>query len=442
MPHHGDSLYSRRPPATAPPSRLPLATITQQDRARVSSALPLLHRAWRALPTNGRRRVLARAAALLAPRITQPAPAPSGGVIVAGELTRASGLGESARLMLRVLHTLGIPAWPLDIGKLLPAHRADMPLPPIPDGPPPGAALVLHVNAPMLPLVLARLPRTVVRGRRVVGYWAWELPVVSPDWQAGANFVHEAWAPSDFTASAIAPLVGGRVRMVPHPLAVAPPGPAALDRAALGLPAGALVVLVGFNLSSSFERKNPLAAIAAFRQAFGERTDRLLVVKVGNPAHAPADFATIEAAVAGARNIRLEPRTLPATEAHALTQAADIVVSLHRSEGFGLLPAEAMLLGRPVIATGWSGNMTFMDDESAALVGYRLVPARDPRGVYAVAGATWAEPDVAQAADWLRRLADDPGLRARLGAAGRAAAQARLGSAPLAEAVRSLGLPT
>ena len=70
------------------------------------------------------------------------------------------------------------------------------------------------------------------------------------------------------------------------------------------------------------------------------------------------------------------------------------MLSLHRSEGFGLVPAEAMLLGRAVVATGWSGNMDFMDADSAALVGYRLVPARDPRGVFEAPGADWAEPDL------------------------------------------------
>ncbi len=383
--------------------------------------------------------MLAGAAALIAPRIAQPPPIAREGVIVAGELTRASGLGESARLMVRALDTLGVPSWPLDIATLLPAHDADIPAA-ASAAPPPGAALVLHVNAPMLPLVLARLPRGLARGRRVVGFWAWELPVLAPAWRGGARFVHEVWSPSDFTAAAIAPLLRGRVRTVPHPLAVAPPTPAALDRAAFGLPADALIVLVAFNLASSLERKNPMAAVAAFRAAFGERADRLLLLKIGNAGHAPADFARLAAAVADAPNIRLETRTLPTADAHALTAVADIVLSLHRSEGFGLVPAEAMLLGRPVVATGWSGNMTFMDESSAALVGYRLVPALDPRGVYAVAGATWAEPDIAQAAEWLRRLAEDAGLRARMGAAGRVAAQTRLGSAPLAEAVRALGL--
>jgi glycosyltransferase involved in cell wall biosynthesis len=384
--------------------------------------------------------MLTRAAALIAPRLTRPPPIVRDGVIVAGELTRASGLGESARLMLRALATLGVPSWPLDIAELLPAHDADFPAP-ASAAPPSAAALVLHVNAPMLPWVLARLPRDLARRRRIVGFWAWELPVLAPAWRAGVRFVHEAWAPSDFTADAISPLLKGRVRTVPHPLAAVPPAPATLDRAAFGLPAEAVMVLVAFNLASSLERKNPMAAVAAFRAAFGDRPDRLLLLKVGNAGHAPADFAQLAALVADAPNIRLETRTLPVADAHALTGLADIVLSLHRSEGFGLVPAEAMLLGRPVVATGWSGNMTFMDHSCAALVGYRLVPARDPRGVYSVAGARWAEPDVGQAAEWLRRLADDVGLRARMGAAGREVAQARLGNAPLAEAVRGLGLP-
>jgi hypothetical protein len=133
----------------------------------VPESLSLLHRAWRALPSGPRRRVLTGAAALLAPRIAQPPPVARGGVIVAGELTRASGLGESARLMLRALDALGVASWALDIGPLLPAH--DPAIPAVASAPAPhGAALVLHVNAPMLPVVLARLPRALVRGRRTV----------------------------------------------------------------------------------------------------------------------------------------------------------------------------------------------------------------------------------------------------------------------------------
>jgi glycosyltransferase involved in cell wall biosynthesis len=395
------------------------------------------HRLWRRLPAQQRRRVTGEIAALLAPRITRGLPTACAGVAVAGELSRPSGLGEGARLMRRGLDWLGVANWAVDVSGYLPASErgGEMTAGPLP---PAGAPLVIHVGAPLLPLVLLRLPRALVRGRRVVGYWNWELPVLPPDWRRGARFVHEVWVPTPFTAAAVEPLLPGRVRVVPFPLAVAPPVPAPLDRAAFGLPAEAVVVLVSFNLASSFERKNPLGAIAAFRAAFGSRPDRILLLKIGNPSHFPADFAQITAAIGDAANIRIDTNLYPAAAVHALTAVADIVLSLHRSEGFGLVLAEAMLLGRPVIATGWSGNMMFMDPLSTALVDYRLVPPNDPRQVYY--GSTWAEPDQGSAVAHLRRLADDSAARAALGARGQVRAQAMLGTAPLAAAVRSLGL--
>ena len=130
---------------------------------------------------------------------------------------------------------------------------------------------------------------------------------------------------------------------------------------------------------------------------------------------------------------------MPAADSHALTACADIVLSLHRSEGFGLVPAEAMLLGRPVVATAWSGNMDFMDDSSAALVGYHLTPARDPRGVFEAPGAMWAEPDIAEAAGHLTRLAGDPAARATLAERGQVRAFERLGDGALRQALGGLG---
>ncbi len=391
---------------------------------RVPSLHPL-HRLWRGLPQAARRRWLIQGSALLAPHPDQPAPPACAGIAVAGELDRASGLGEGARLMLHGLEALGVPAWEM-------RRNGSMPLP--------GAPLLLHVNAPHLPLALLRLGRRALRGRRIVGYWAWELPVAPASWRAGVAFVHEVWVPSRFTAAALEPLLPGRVRVVPHPVAAHPPMPSALDRAAFGLPNDAVITLMSFSLASSFERKNPLGAIAAHRAAFGDRMDRVLLLRVGDPHHFPADFAELRSA-ATRPNIRIDTRTLPAADHYALMAACDIVLSLHRSEGFGLVPAEAMLLGLPVIATDWSGNVDFMDTGCAAMVPARLIPAYDPRGVFMAPGAVWAEPDVAAAAAHLVRLADDPAARRALGEAGQAAARTRLGLGPLAAAVRGLGLP-
>jgi glycosyltransferase involved in cell wall biosynthesis len=352
-------------------------------------------------------------------------------MIVAGEVGRPSGLGQGARLLAAGLAMLDVPCWTIEAGLFAAAAEKTYPA---------GAPLLLHVNAPVLPASLLRLPRGLMRGRRVIGYWPWELPTVPPSWSAGARFVHEIWAPSRFSATALSVLMPGPVRVVPYPIAVVPPVPSGLVRGDFGLPEGAVVTLVSFSLASSFARKNPLGAVAAFRAAFGDRGDRLLVLKVHGSAEAPGDMAVIADAVAGCGNIRLETRSFPEADNHALTACADIVLSLHRSEGFGLVPAEAMLLGRCVVATDWSATAEFLDASCGVPVPFRLIPARDPRGVFEAPGAVWAEPDIGAAAAALRVLADDAGRRAALGEAARATAQARLGLGGLRDAVAALGL--
>lgn len=386
------------------------------------------HLVWRGLPPVFRRTALAHATGWLAPKTPVGIPSHPG-LVVAGEFSRASGLGETARLMAAAARRLGHPVWSVDIPP--PAGGAELPW----DGAepaPPGVPLVLHVNAPMLPLALLRVPDT--GGRAVIGYWAWEMPEIPPEWRPALRCVSRIWVPSRFTAAALEPHLPGRVHVVPPPLALAPPVPSALDRAAFGLPADAVVTLVSFNLASSFARKHPFAAIAAFRGAFGDRPDRILVLKVSHTNHAPADFARL-ASMARAPNIRLETRTFSTGDSHALTACADIVLSLHRGEGFGLVLAEAMLLGKPVVATAWSGNTDFMDAGNAVPIGYRLVPARDDRMVYR---GLWAEPDVAEAAEQLRALADDTARRAALGARARADLITRLDGHELTAALEAL----
>lgn len=375
----------------------------------------------------------------MAPRVRHPGPRAGNGVLVAGEIGLGSGLGMHARLDLAALRHLGEDAWSLDVPTMGGPAVTSAAL----DGVPADAPLLLHVNAPVVPFALIRLPRGLVRGRRVVGVWAWELPLVPKSWRAGLDFVHEVWAPSTFTADALRGFVpaGMPVRVVPIPVAVTPPVPSALDRAAFGLPADAVVTLCSFNLASSFVRKNPLASIAAHRAAFGDRADRVLVLKIGNPDHFPADMRTITDTVSDLHNVRIETRTLSVGDTHALTACADIIISLHRSEGFGLVPAEAMLLGRAVVATGWSGNMDFMDESCAGLIAPRLIPAKDPRGVFEAPGAVWADPDPLEAAVWLTRFAESVDLREKFGARAIVKATATLGAEPLRLAMAAMRAP-
>lgn len=393
-----------------------------------------LRRAWQALPSLWRRRFGHLLLEVAAPRATGEAPALARGatVRVAGLLSNASGIGEGARLCAEALESLGWPVIRSDLTSVFAAVNVDEARAgDTPASPGPGGAVIIHLNPPLLPHARLLLRGATV-GQRVIGYWAWELPAIPHEWRRAFDYVHEVWAPSAFCAEAIRPYTNRPVRVVPHP--VMQPRPALLGRTDFGLPDKAFVALTMLHFGSGFERKNPLAAIRAFRTAFGNRADTVLVVKVTADTNLPWAERALADAVADAPNIRVLERTLPRSHLAALVAASDAVISLHRSEGFGLVLAEAMRCGRAVVATGWSGNMEFMSADSAALVGYTLVPVADPQGTYG-ADQVWAEPDEMEAAGWLVRLAEDAGLRACLGGAAERRSEATLGRAAFERAV-------
>lgn len=371
----------------------------------------LLHTLWRRLPVDLRRRALVRITGALAPRPRSTPPA-SPAISVAGYFRAQNGLGEGARRLADMFDAIGLPALRVDLTGAL-RQGPPGPTPSLATGP---GTLLLHVNGPLLPWSLLVLGRSRLRSKRIVAFWNWELQVLPQEWGPTARHVHAIWAPSRHTAMAISAATGCTVPVVPYH--VPEPDPAPLLRDDFGLPATAFVSLAIFDAASGIERKNPLGAIAAHQRAFGDSPDHVLVLKTQNGAHGGRAWRQARAAAAALPNVRVIDRELPRRDLWALMALADVVVSLHRAEGVGLHLAEAMRLGKPVLATAWSGNMDFMDAGSAALVPCRLVPPRDERRVYAIRGALWAEPDLDEAARLLRRLAGDPGWRRALGARG------------------------
>lgn len=367
---------------------------------------------WRRLPRGARRAVLLHGSALLAPRITATAE-PRTPIIVAGPLRSASGLGEGARTCHDALKKTGLPVYGIDLSRIL-LYNEDYADFPFEDGRGLiGAGTVfLHVSGPLVPLALLRLGQKFVKNKRVVAHWVWELPQMPDDWRLGVPFVHEVWAPSRFAADAISPIVGERpVHVLPHPIDP-PAGWPKSNPTGGGRPFTALVI---FNIASSLERKNPCAAIRAFRQAFGDDPGARLIVKYANAFAYPKAVDLMNEAAAGASNILLVGDTMDPAGIDALYAQADVVMSLHRAEGFGLVIAESMLRGIPVIATNWSGSTDFLTRETGFPVGYKLVPAQDPQDTYERPGSRWADADIGEAADALKALRGSPDLRARLG---------------------------
>jgi hypothetical protein len=366
--------------------------------------LSLIHRAWSLLPRGLRREALFTLMALRAPRIARPVPDGWGMLVLAGYHSAMSGLGAGTRRLEAGLRESGLAPIAADLTFPL---RQGPPHPP-PRVPPGPGTLLVHVNGPMLPWALAVLGKAAVEGKRVIGVWNWELPVLPADWRRGFAACHEVWAASRFTAEAFGGM-GATVRVVPYP--VRPATPAPMGRDEFGLPAAAFVTLAIFDAASSISRKNPAASIAAHQAAFGDDPAHILVLKVHNTTRAGAAWAEVAALAAARPNVRVLDRALSDAEMSALVLCCDVLVSLHRAEGFGFTLAEALALGRPVVGTAWSGNVDFMHAPGAHPVPFRMVPATDTQATYQVVGAEWAEADTAAAAAALRRIEADPALR-------------------------------
>jgi glycosyltransferase involved in cell wall biosynthesis len=254
-------------------------------------------------------------------------------------------------------------------------------------------------------------------GVRRVAVWYWEteeVPETIPEYPAPFD---EVWAPTRFIADAFRKRV--KVPVVPMLPGLEPPRFAPRSRDYFGLRNDRFVFLFTFDMASLMARKNPLATVAAFRRAFHRDEPIDLVIKLARGSESPADLAALTAACT-ANGVRLIDEMMPRSDLLALMAACDCYVSLHRSEGLGLGMAETMLLGRPVIATGYSGNLDFMTPETGYLVGYERVPIPEwvtqyPRGSH------WAEPSVEHAAELMRRVYDRRDESKALGERARAA---------------------
>lgn len=376
---------------------------------------------WRRLPIGARRAFFARISAWRAPTITPGAKARQP-VIVVGMLRHASGLGDAARKSHDALKAAGLAVYGVDVTGLL-MHEAnyagfafDDGLELLGEG-----TVFLHVIGPVVPRVMAFLGKRFIRDKRVMAHWFWELPVLPENWQVALPFLHEICASTRFVADAVRPMAGGRpVHLVSYPLE-----PDAVQQTQR-IGSGPFTVLVAFNIASNFMRKNPCAAIHAFRRAFGDDPDVRLIVKYLGEAAWPDGARQMKLAAAGGANIVMNSEVLDDSGVDALYQSADVVMSLHRAEGLGLTIAEAMMRGLPVIATNWSGNTDFFTSEVGIPIGFKLIPIEDPQGNYAGPGinwknpadAVWADADIEEAALALRKLRADANLRHALGAAG------------------------
>lgn len=277
----------------------------------------------------------------------------------------------------------------------------------------PHRANIFHINADQMLLAYCHLGDKVFAGKYNIGYWAWELSKCPDAWLPVMEMVDEIWAPSRFIQDAFAERTTSPV--VHMPLCVVLPKFKRLDKRHFGLPNDAFVFLYTFDSFSYFARKNPFDAIRAFKQAFPRASENVrLVLKTMNGDETSENWRSMLELIGNETRIVIINRTINRAEVLALFDAADCFVSLHRSEGFGRGPAEAMYLGKPVIVTNYSGNTDFTLPDNSCLVDYELVPVEE--GEYPFhQGQVWAQPDVENAAWHMRRVWEDAEFRSLIG---------------------------
>ncbi len=353
-------------------------------------------------------------------------------VVLSGQYSTPSGRGEDVRGTAEALEAVGFTDYAIvDLIEKTLHHR---------DGTlmAPGIILraqhnIVHMNADTAEQDWRKLRDLRVEAARVIGFWAWELDRLPSYWRYAYSFFDEIWAATHFAMGAFLHESLRPVRFMPM-VVTAPETDGALGRAALGLAADETVFLFMFDFRSYLARKNPEAVIDAFTVAFPKGDERVrLVIKTQGGAEMPERMAGLRAR---AKDTRIDFRdvNLSRVELMTLLTSMDAFVSLHRSEGFGRGPAEAMLLGKVAIVTDYSGTTDFATAACALLVDYTLV-AVDPAEYTGVEGQAWADANVQTAARHMRWVAKNPKRAQALGEKARARIMALYNPAAIGAAV-------
>lgn len=379
----------------------------------------ILHFLWQAQPHWLREKILTFLLMFLSQPVDANRPLRKGNIIISGLLGTTSGLGTSARCMLTLFKTDGLPALGSNASRLI--FREDFDAGPLwPQSAEKGGIVIFHLNPNMLPLAARAIGHEQFSVRRMIGFWAWEIETIPKQWQRCLSTVDEVWVPSEFIADAFRKVAPQKpICVIPHFVDISAI-PTISSAEPLHQFAGRPIVFFMYDVGSNHARKNPEGVIAAFKQAVPNDAEPVLVIKVNNATIWPEAISRLEHAIGDRSNIYIMTEKLTNQDMKNLIARANIVISLHRSEGFGLLMAEAMAAAKPVIATGWSGNVDFMPRACTMLIDYTLVSVVDPQHFYDRYDAQWAEPDINQAAEALRYLLNHPEECQRMGLAARA----------------------
>ncbi|AFM23492.1 glycosyltransferase family 4 protein [Desulfomonile tiedjei] len=330
----------------------------------------------------------------------------SWGVNIIGCFKGELGIGESARSSLRAFSTIPVAVNAVDYRLGFKSRMNEEVFHELKNSIKPYDINLFHVNGDLTLAAYNEMGSDLCNGAYNIGYWVWETTEMPSQWLYATQVLDEIWTASNFCREVIGKKVALPVVRIPHN--VSPVAAAQVGREEFGIPKDGFVFLNMADFFSTPERKNPIGCVSAFFKAFGKRPkDIYLVLKISNSKNRPEILETIKKLAKDNESLILLDDYLDRGRVNALISCCDCYVSLHRAEGFGLPLAEAMYFGKPVIATAWSGNMDFMNEDNSFPVRYSLVPIEHDVDHY-TRGASWAEPDLDHAAELMKKVVSCP----------------------------------
>ena len=341
------------------------------------------------------------------------------GINLIGDISAETGLGQSVRILASIMEKSSIPFCVKQINSHGVLTHNDEAWAKKVEASVKYAVNLIHIIPGTWAKDYCGLEKEVLDKRYNIAYWLWELEEFPDYWLPCIQTVDEIWTPSEFISNALRRRTKKPVVTVPYAIDMESRRGKETDiegyfqRKYFGLPEEKFLFLTMYDFISVSERKNPQAVIEAYVSAFQkEKKDAGLVIKVNHVEE--KKLAQLKEKLKEYQNIYFITENMTRKEVDSLMNAADVLVSLHRSEGFGLPVAEAMALGKPVISTNWSATAEFTDEECACPVDYKLVQIRKTAGPYEK-GNYWAEADVEHAAQYMRRLWEDREYAHRIG---------------------------
>lgn len=350
------------------------------------------------------------------------------GFNVIGFVSTNSGLGIAARNTISTLLDRGHNVAVLDVETGTRASKCDatyLDLQPPVGQVAPYSVNLFHLN-PMeiLRVVGGNPPWLDMVSRLNVCVPFWELPRVPRVWLPVLRRMDLVLAPTRYIFETLAADLT-TIPIVHYPQSVQIPTGIVSNRARWGLPQERVVFAMSFDSQSDIERKNPWAVIDAFSRLKPSKNGAHLMIKLGvsnDTGRNPLE-TRLHKLVGSDPSVTVIQQDLEYRDLLSLYASCDAFVSLHRAEGLGLVLMEAMSLGKPVVTTGWSGNMDFTNPRNACLVPYRLIPVQGTTPAYSRLQiwhkVCWADPDTASAAALMRRILEEPRFREQLGESGR-----------------------